>query len=176
MTTPRSPTTYAPSRWAPVHGLLRSIDDQIAEVYAARGMAEVRPRFAPAVLVLAAEESDDGAGWNIRSLAGRIGVTHSAMSQTLAAMRSAGLVESVRGVDGRTRLVRLTRRGEQVAPFVQAEWRATETALAELEREVPYPLTQVAEDIEGALRRLPFAVRLTGHLDDAPAGPSTTPT
>lgn len=162
------PNSYDPGRWSPVFALLRSVDDEIADVYTDRGMADVRPRFAPVFLVLSGEARADGSGWTIRALAERVDVSHSAMSQTVAAMRSAALAESVRGPDGRTRLVRLTGRGERVAPFVQAEWRATEAALAELEDEIPYPLTRVADDIAAALRGRRFAERVVAHLDAAP--------
>ena len=46
---------------------------------------------------------------SITSLASECGVTHSAMSQTVAAMRRAGLVESVPDpADGRARVIELT--------------------------------------------------------------------
>jgi len=150
---------YTPGRWTPVFAVLRHLDDDIAALYAARGMAEVRPRFAPAVLELTAHGPR-----TIRALAEGTGVTHSAMSQTVTAMRTAGLVESTRGSDGRTRVVRLTGRGEEVSAFVRAEWDATEAAVAELESELPYPLTRVADDIRTAVGRRPFRRRVSDHL------------
>lgn len=150
---------FEPGLWTPVFALLRHLDDDIAALYVDRGMAEVRPRFAAAVLELAAQGPR-----TIRALADGTGVTHSAMSQTVAAMRSAGLVESAAGTDGRTRLVRLTARGDEVSTFVRAEWDATEAAVAELEAEITYPLVQVAADIAAAVARRPFRDRVAGHL------------
>jgi hypothetical protein len=49
-------------------------------------------------------------------------------------------------------------------PFLEAEWRATEAAVAELEAEVPYPLTAVVRDLGGALARRSFYDRILGHL------------
>ena len=58
----------------------------------------------------------------------------------------------------------LTPKAERVAALLAAEWRATEAAIAELEAELPYPLTQVAQDIRSALARKSFHARITGHL------------
>jgi len=156
------PRGYEPGSWTPVFALLRHLDDDIAALYVERGMGEVRPRFAAAVLELAAHGPR-----TIRALAEGTGVTHSAMSQTVAAMRSAGLVESAPGTDGRTRLVRLTARGEEVSTFVRAEWDATEAAVAALESEIPYPMARVAADIRAAVARRPFRVRVADHLPGA---------
>jgi DNA-binding MarR family transcriptional regulator len=153
---------YAPGLWNPVFALLRAMDDEIAAVYAGWGLDDVRPRFAPAVLELRARGP-----LTIRDLAAAVGVTHSAMSQTVTAMRGAGLVESVPGPDARTRVVRLTDRGVEVSARVRAEWDATEAALAALEAEVATPLTRAAAEIEAALRRKPFRDRITENLPPA---------
>ncbi|WP_298254470.1 MarR family winged helix-turn-helix transcriptional regulator [uncultured Arthrobacter sp.] len=101
----------------------------------------------------------------IRDLAAQIGVTHSAMSQTVAVMKKDGLIESSPGADARTRLIALTDGGLALVPFLEAEWRATEAAWAELEDEVPYPLARVVDDLNRALARRSFRDRLLGHLD-----------
>jgi hypothetical protein len=49
-------------------------------------------------------------------------------------------------------------------PFLEAEWRATEAAVAELEAEVPYPMTRVVADLTAALDRRSFLDRITHHL------------
>jgi len=56
-----------------------------------------------------------------------------------------------------------------MAGRLAAEWRATEAAIAELEAEIPYPLSQVVTDIEEALRRKSFHDRVAEKLagDDA---------
>jgi DNA-binding MarR family transcriptional regulator len=102
----------------------------------------------------------------IRALADGVDVTHSAMSQTVAAMRRAGLVNSASTTDARTRAVRLTPKARRLVPFIEAEWRATERTVVELEEEIPYPLTQVVRDIEQALRRRSFRDRLKEHLGE----------
>ncbi len=87
------------------------------------------------------------------------------MSQTVAAMKKDGLIESSPGTDARTRLVQLTDAALALVPFLEAEWRATEAAWAELEQEIPYALNQVVDDLNNALARRSFRDRLLGHLD-----------
>jgi hypothetical protein len=86
------------------------------------------------------------------------------MSQTVAAMRTAGLVEDASGGDGRTRPVQLTGRSRELIPFLEAEWRATELTVRQLDAELPYPLSRVADDIAALLERRPFAARLRDNL------------
>jgi len=49
-------------------------------------------------------------------------------------------------------------------PFLEAEWRATEQAVAELESEVPYPLAAVVRDLNAALAIRSFHDRIAEHL------------
>ena len=150
------------SRWRPLRRLLAAMDDEIAKLYAERGVRGVRPRFAMPLIRLARS----GGTMTIRELADSIEVTHSAMSQTIGAMRRENLVGTRPGADARTRLVALTERGRELVPFLEAEWRATERALAELEDEIPYPLTRVVRDIEQALAERPFRDRVAAGLTD----------
>ena len=161
MTTDEMPTRRSalPSRWRPVRELFASMDAGIADVYDRLGIRNVRPRFSMALIFL-----DEGE-LTIRELAREVDVTHSAMSQTVSAMRAAGLVESVPGTDARSRVVKLTPVGRELGPLLRAEWAATESAVAELESEIPYPLTQVVVDIEAALARRSFADRIEAHLE-----------
>lgn len=122
-------------------------------------MRGVRPRFSKALIKLA-----HLGPLSIKQLAQAVDVTHSAMSQTVTALRKEGLVDVRPGEDARTRTVQLTPEGRDVVPFLEAEWRATEAAVAELEAEVPYPLTAVVRDLGGALARRSFYDRILGHL------------
>src|SRR3954469_11889016 len=132
------------------------MDGEIAQLYAERG---VRPRFSMALIKLRHRGP-----LTIKQLAALTGVTHSAMSQTVSALRAEGLVTTQAGPDARTRQVALTDKGVDVVPFLEAEWRATEEAVAELEAEVPYPLTAVVRDLRTALARRSFHDRIIGHL------------
>ncbi|GAA1303796.1 MarR family winged helix-turn-helix transcriptional regulator [Pseudonocardia xinjiangensis] len=148
----------------PLRDLLRAMDDDIAQLYAQRGVP-VRTRFSMALIRL-----HHLGPMSVKELAEQIDVTHSAMSQTVTAMRGDGLVESSPGSDARTRTVSLTDRGRALVPFLEDEWRATERAWAELETELPYPLTRVVDDIAEALQRRSFLDRITQHLDERGEG------
>jgi DNA-binding MarR family transcriptional regulator len=142
----------------PLRDLLQHMDDDIAGLYAERGVT-VRTRFSIVLIRLR-----HVGPMTVRELAHEIDVTHSAMSQTVAALRRQGMVESAPGADARTRTVSLTDRGRETVPFLEAEWRATEASLAELEAELPYPLTRVVADIAEALQRRSFRDRIVANL------------
>lgn len=148
------------SRWRPVWALLHAMDREIARLYEERGLAEVRPRFAMPLIRL-----DRLGPMTIRQLADAVDVTHSAMSQTVSALRREGLVRTVPGTDARTREITLTERAREIVPFIEAEWRATERALAEVEDEIPYALSRAVRDVEAVLARRPFHDRIVEHLD-----------
>ncbi|GAB1514160.1 hypothetical protein [Actinophytocola sp. KF-1] len=105
----------------------------------------------------------------IRELAESVQRTHSALSQKVAAMKAAGLVEVVPGTDARSKKVSLTPAAAAMAGKLAAEWRATEAAAAELEAELPYPLSQVVRDMEEALARRSFHDRIAARLAEDPA-------
>ena len=58
----------------------------------------------------------------------------------------------------------LTARATRVIGQLAAEWRATEAAVAEIEAEIPYPLSRVVTDIEEALARKSFHDRIAEKL------------
>src|SRR5690606_41987914 len=97
------------------------MDDDIARLYADRGLSGVRPRFAYPLIRLA-----HTGPLTIKELAESLGLTHSAVSQTVTALRIEGLARTVQGTDARTRLVELTVRGRELVPFLEAEWRSEE--------------------------------------------------
>ncbi|SDR86592.1 MarR family winged helix-turn-helix transcriptional regulator [Actinopolymorpha singaporensis] len=154
------------SHWRPLHLLLAAMDDEIAALYAERGVTGIRPRFTRPLIRLGREGP-----MTIRALSDALGVSHSAMSQTVAALRREGFVRSTPGADARTREVAVTPRAREVLPFLEAEWRATERAVADLEAEIPYALSQVVRDLEAALARRSFRDRIAAHLDDGDGAP-----
>ena len=163
---PGQPDPTEHLHWAGLRALLATVDEDIAHVYRERGLADLRPRFAKPLIKLA-----HFGPMSIRALAEAIGGSHSATSQTVAAMRRAGYVRTVRGQDARTREVVLTEKAEALIPFLEDEWRATEAAVAELDAAVPYPMTQVVADLERLLAERPFAERVAAQLPapDPPA-------
>jgi DNA-binding MarR family transcriptional regulator len=142
------------------------MDRDIARLYEEHGLDAVRPRYVMPLIRLGRRGP-----MTIRQLAADLKVTHSAMSQTVSALRRDGLVRTVPGSDARTREVALTARAREITPFLEAEWRATERAVAELEDEIPYALSQVVQDIEAALDQRSFHDRIVASLEQ----PGETP-
>lgn len=152
------------SRWRLVFRLLSDMDDEIARVYADNGIEDLKPNWVLEIVRLHVRGP-----MTIADLARSVGRTHSALSQKVAAMRAAGWLETTPGRDARSKKVTLTPKAERVAALLAAEWRATEAAITELEAELPYPLTRVAEDIRSALSRKTFHARITAKLSADPA-------
>lgn len=162
MISPSDPTRSSALR--PLRQLLTAMDEDIARLYAERGIVGVRTRFSMALIRLY-----HLGPMTIRALAEEVDVTHSAMSQTATAMRRHGLVTTSLGTDARTRQVALTDKGRGLVPILEAEWRATERAIADLEAEVPYPLSRVVQDMAAALERRSFHDRIVDHLEMPPS-------
>jgi DNA-binding transcriptional ArsR family regulator len=141
------------------------MDRDVASLNDEGGVAGLRTRFVGPLIQLSRREA-----MTIRELATSVDVTHSAMSQTAAAMRRAGLVDETSNDDGRTRRVRLSARGRDLLPFLEAESRATEATIRDLEAEIPYPLSRVVKDLEAALVRRSFRQRLDDALARALEG------
>ena len=152
------------SRWRPLRLLLAAMDADIARVYAEARIEGLKPSQVMELLRLHARGP-----MTITELAESVQLTHSAVSQKVAAMRAAGWVRTATGADARSKQVMLTAKAARIAGRLAAEWRATEAAVAELEAEIPYPLSRVVTDIEEALRRKSFHDRVAEKLagDDA---------
>ncbi|MFI9076663.1 hypothetical protein ACIGW8_09190 [Streptomyces sioyaensis] len=73
------------------------------------------------------------------------------------------------GHDARSKKVTLTDDARRVAGRLAAERRATEAALAEIEAEIPCPLSRVVTDIEQALARKSFHDRIAKRPAADPA-------
>lgn len=149
--------------------MLDLLDADLAGVYRDLGLDWFRPRFTPVVRVLAQRGP-----CSVRELADALRVTHSAASQTVARMRADGLVTQEAGADARRRIVHLTARSRAVLPLLEAEWAATEAAAAELESELPHPLSEVLDAMEHALADRPLRDRIADHAGDTLPGVSPT--
>jgi DNA-binding MarR family transcriptional regulator len=155
----RDPTQA--SLWRPLHLLLARIDADIARIYEEAQLKGIKPSYVMELLRL-----DAHGPMTIAELAKSVGRTHSALSQKVSAMRDAGLVRTTVGADARSKQVHLTAKATRIVGRLAAEWRATEATLAELEAEIPHPLSAVVADLEAALARKSFYERLAGRLDD----------
>lgn len=147
------------SLFAPVSTLSREIDDAIVALYRDYKVDGVRPRFSMALIGL----SDHGP-MTIRDLAAFTRVTHGAMSQSVKAMKAANMVETQTGRDARSVLVDLSDKGRAAITFLEAEWDATEAMLAELDADLPYPLTRVMADVRERLDRESLRDRIARHM------------
>jgi DNA-binding MarR family transcriptional regulator len=152
-----------PDPWQSLHQLLAAMDAEIEQVYVERGIKGVRPRFAYPLIRLA-----HTGPLTIRELAQSLNRSHSAISQTIAAMRKEDLVTSEPGPDARTRRINLTERGRSLVPFLEAEWRATHATVAELDGEIPYAMTAVVEEVRRALEHRSMRERILHHLTEPP--------
>jgi DNA-binding MarR family transcriptional regulator len=159
-----APDPTEQSRWRPLRLLQTAMDADIARVYAERHVHELKPSFVLELLRLHARGP-----MTITELAQSVQRTHSAVSQKVAAMRAAGWVRTTAGTDARSKEVALTPKAARITGLLAAEWRATEAAVAELEEEIPYPLSQVVVDIEQALQRKSFHDRIAEKLASDPA-------
>jgi DNA-binding MarR family transcriptional regulator len=161
------------SLWRPLRLLMAAMDDDIGRLYAEAQIDGLKGSFVLELIRLHARGP-----MTITELAASVQRTHSAISQKVAAMRAAGLVRTVPGADARSKKVTLTAKSRRIAGLLAAEWRATEAATAELEAEIPYPLSRVVTDIEMALQRTSFHDRIAAKLAQDPAWtapPGTAP-
>jgi DNA-binding MarR family transcriptional regulator len=152
------------SLWRPLLLLQSAIDAEIGRVYAEAQITGLKPSFVPELLRLHARGP-----MTITELAASFQRTHSAISQKVAAMRAAGWVRTSTGADARSKKVTLTAKARRITGRLAAEWRATEAAIAEIEAEIPYPLSQAVTDIQKALQRKSFHDRIAEKLASDPA-------
>ncbi|GIF13413.1 MarR family winged helix-turn-helix transcriptional regulator [Actinoplanes teichomyceticus] len=160
--TDTDPTEHAV--WRSLWDLQAAMDADIARVYAEADIPGLRPVWVKELIKLHRHGP-----MTISELAAAVGRTHSALSQKVSAMRAAGWVRTEAGPDARTKTVALTGKAERIAGRLAAEWRATEAAVAEIDAELPYPMTRVVRDIEAALRRKSFRDRIVAKLARDPA-------
>jgi DNA-binding MarR family transcriptional regulator len=147
------------SRWRPWRLLQAAMDAEIARLYAEAQVKGLKPSFVMELLRLHARGP-----MTITELARSVQLTHSATSQKVAAMRAAGWVRTTAGSDARSKKVTLTAKARRITDRLAAERRATEAAVAEIETEIPYPLSRVVTDIEEALQRKSFHDRIAEKL------------
>ncbi|MGP3918527.1 MarR family winged helix-turn-helix transcriptional regulator [Nonomuraea sp. 10N515B] len=159
-----APDPTQESLWRPLRLLQASMDADIARLYSDKRINGLKPSFVMELLRLHAHGP-----MTITELAESVGRTHSALSQKVAAMRAAGWVRTVAGEDARSKKVTLTDNARGIVGRLAAEWRATEAAIAEIEAEIPYPLTRVVADIEQVLACKSFHDRIAEKLAEDPA-------
>lgn len=137
--------------------LLEMLDGDVQRAYELAGL-DYRPRYTPVVRVLRSAGAS-----SIRSIATRSGLTHSAVSQTVALMAKAELVTFASGRDDRERIVTPTPKLIEMLPDVERRWAATSAAAAALDGELPYSLSRLIAEAVAALEAKPFSERIAAH-------------
>lgn len=157
------------SKSATLGTLLRSLidlfDGDVEAAYATAGLAW-RPRYTPVLRALMRSGPI-----SIKAIAGEIGVSHSAASQTVSQMAREGLVILKSGADARERIVVPTSATIAMIPALERQQAATNAAACELDEELSKPLSEILAEAIGALRRRSFGARIA---DAAKAQASTS--
>jgi DNA-binding MarR family transcriptional regulator len=156
------------SRWRQLRLVQTEMDADIGRLYTEAGIEGLKPSFVMELLRLHARGP-----MTIAQLAASVQRTHSAESQKVGAMRAVGLVRTKSGPDARSKYVVVTAKAKALIGMLAAEWRATEAAVAELEDELPYPLSTVIADLAVALQRRSFHDRIAERLAKDPDWPTT---
>jgi DNA-binding MarR family transcriptional regulator len=134
--------------------LIELLDGAVEQAYV-DAQLDYRPRYTPVLRSIMAIGPA-----SIRDLARHAGLTHSAASQTVAQMARVGLVQLQRGTDMRQQVVSLTPKASAMIPTLERIWQVTNRAAGELESELAYPLSQIAQDAISALERQSFGDRI----------------
>jgi DNA-binding MarR family transcriptional regulator len=135
--------------------LIEMLDGDLEAVYRDAGLKDYRPRYTPVVRALLETGPSP-----IRDVAQRVGITHSAVSQTVAQMVRDGLLMLAPGADARERVVRMTPKLRRMLGRLQEQWAATAAAAAKLDEELGHSLQEAVVDAIGALERKPFRERI----------------
>lgn len=154
-----------------LHHLIELLDGDVQAAYTTAGLAW-RPRYTP---VLRGLMSLGPA--SIKALALKIGISHSAVSQTVAQMGKDDLVELKPGADARERIVALTPKAQAMVPALQRQWAAVNAAADALDAELSAPLSGVIREAITALSQRPFGQRITAQAlsaSDHPQPPSSS--
>ena len=134
--------------------LIELLDGDVQAAYDAHSL-NYRPRYTPVVRTI-----DSIGPGSIRAIADHAGMTHSAVSQTVAQMVKAGLAEIGPGDDGRERVVNAAPPLMAMLPQLRRIWAATNQAAAQLERELSSPLSGLLLEATRALEAKPFRERI----------------
>ena len=135
--------------------LIELLDDAVEAAYVEAGI-DTRPRYTPVFRALAECEPS-----TLGQIATSAGITQPAATQTIALMVKDGLVSAKPAPgDARQRLVRLTKKGRELYPRLQACWAATQLAADSLDKDLPAPLSEALARAIAALQEQSFGQRI----------------
>ena len=138
--------------------LIEFLDRGVDDSYQAAGL-DFRARFYPYFCMLL-ERQDRSVG----EFASYLGFSQPAVTQTLALMRDAGLIEPIHCQDRRRRRFRLTAKSLAMLPDLQRIWSAAAGAAAALDRALPAPLGGTASIALTLLSSKPFSEMIEEEL------------
>jgi len=151
MTTPHTAASFGTA----LRRLIDHLDSALEQAYRDDGL-DFRPRYTPVIRALMEDST-----LTLTALAERLGVSHSATSQTVSQMRLAGLVVVTPGEDdARQRVVALSRLAKAMQPRLEEHWHAARVATAALDTETGGVLVEVINRANAALAKRPMRDRL----------------
>lgn len=161
----------SPSLGTLLRHLVELLDGDVEASYISADLAW-RPRYTPVLRGLLSLGPV-----SIKALALKIGISHSAVSQTVAQMAKDALVDLKPGADARERIVVLTPKAEAMIPALQRQWAAVNAAADDLDAELSAPLSDTIQETIAALNRRPFRQRIMAEVEAhrAPEQPSPSP-
>lgn len=148
------PDPVPPTLGTLLRHLLDQLDGGVQRAYDTLQLP-FKPRFTPVVRALVALGPAP-----IASIAKHAGISHSAVSQTVAQMAPAGLVMVEPGDDGRERIVSLSREAERLLPALRTQWAATEAAARSIDADLPLPLVDLLLEVNASLAKRSFDERI----------------
>jgi len=134
--------------------LTELLESAVEQSYTRSGL-DYRPRFTPIVRALL-----DLGPTSLRAISVHAGITHSAVSQTVAEMVKRGWLTSAPGKDARESVVSLTEKAEAAVPILKCHWAATNAASESLDQELSSPLFAVLREAIQHLEERPFGDRI----------------
>jgi DNA-binding MarR family transcriptional regulator len=155
-----------PSLGTELRRLIELLDGDVEQRYLTLGL-QFRPRFTPVVRAVEALGPS-----SIRALSQHSGLSHSAVSQTVAQMVKEGMLELTEGADARERIATPTQALAAMMPTLHAQWTATARAAARLDSELSASLLGTVAEAISALEKRAFLQRIT---DEATEPGETSP-
>jgi len=137
-----------------LRSLVDELDSAVAGAYRDAGL-DYKPRYTPVIRALA-----EHGPLRIKDIAEGMGVSHSAVSQTVSALVRKKWVKLELGDDSRERIVHLTRFAKARLPLLEAQWSATTAAAASLDDTLGFSLEEALRSALAALRETPFSARI----------------
>ena len=135
--------------------LIELLDGAVEQSYLDAGL-NYRPRYTPVMKALLQREP-----LTIGEIAIQAGITQPAATQTVALMVKEGLLTAAAGkLDGRQKVIKLSKNGHALLGQIQQCWQATAAAADNLDAQLPYPLSTALAQAIAALEQQPFGARI----------------